>query len=324
MRKDVKAGLALSLVVVVLAGWYYMGGESPESVIPLEEQPAVVADAQPQPTPTVAPTQERPRASRQRPLARQTKPQRRQSDPPPVITGPAAERQVADRASRGRKPRIESTGRTAAQLRADREPEGEVGPPAPELSSKEKEEREREAAQASRTDRQEPIPAHRQTSERNEVKPKPRRTEPITRPTPRVQESEPAVETYTVQDGDTLAILSEIFYGSQRYADFLMTSNPQITDPRSMKPGMQIRIPELPADVRNADNAASVRVDTPQAIADTESYVVREGDSFYLIARRKLGAGSRWPEIYELNKDLVGGDPKGLRAGQTIRIPLKK
>lgn len=49
-----------------------------------------------------------------------------------------------------------------------------------------------------------------------------------------------------------------------------------------------------------------------------ETYQVQKGDSLALIAKRRLGAESRWTEIQAANPGL---DPKRLRLGAEIRIP---
>jgi nucleoid-associated protein YgaU len=47
-------------------------------------------------------------------------------------------------------------------------------------------------------------------------------------------------------------------------------------------------------------------------------YVVQKGDSLASIARKKLGAESRWTEIQAANKGL---EPKNLKVGETIMLP---
>ena len=60
---------------------------------------------------------------------------------------------------------------------------------------------------------------------------------------------------------------------------------------------------------------------TPAIAPDRTAYVVRDGDSFYTIAKRVLNDGKRWEEIYEMNKVLVKNSPKRLRPGMTIAVP---
>lgn len=57
----------------------------------------------------------------------------------------------------------------------------------------------------------------------------------------------------------------------------------------------------------------------PAPVQSTGSeYVVQKGDSLALIAKRKLGAESRWTEIQSTNPGL---DPKRLAPGMTIKLP---
>jgi nucleoid-associated protein YgaU len=50
-------------------------------------------------------------------------------------------------------------------------------------------------------------------------------------------------------------------------------------------------------------------------------YVVKSGDSLSKIAKELMGDAKRWPEIYELNKELIGDDPNVIHPGQELKIP---
>jgi nucleoid-associated protein YgaU len=50
-------------------------------------------------------------------------------------------------------------------------------------------------------------------------------------------------------------------------------------------------------------------------------YVVQEGDTLYDIARYELGKPSRWGEIYELNKDVLGKQFDYLSPGMKLALP---
>lgn len=61
------------------------------------------------------------------------------------------------------------------------------------------------------------------------------------------------------------------------------------------------------------------------------SYKVKSGDSLYSIAKAMLGDGSRWKEIYNLNKSAIDAANKGkavskytLTAGMSLKLPAKK
>ncbi|RLC89290.1 MAG: hypothetical protein DRI37_04140 [Chloroflexi bacterium] len=54
--------------------------------------------------------------------------------------------------------------------------------------------------------------------------------------------------------------------------------------------------------------------------AKSRVYVVKSGDSLSKIAKEVLGDASRWPEIFEANKDKIK-DPNRIHPGQELRIP---
>ena len=55
---------------------------------------------------------------------------------------------------------------------------------------------------------------------------------------------------------------------------------------------------------------------------EARTYVVKSGDSLSKIAAELLGDGSRWPEIFEANKDKIK-DPNLIYPGQEFDIPAK-
>lgn len=65
--------------------------------------------------------------------------------------------------------------------------------------------------------------------------------------------------------------------------------------------------------------AAAMRQQVETAAAAT--YVVKSGDSLSKIAKELLGNASRWPEIYELNKGLIGDNPNLIHPGQELKLP---
>lgn len=50
-------------------------------------------------------------------------------------------------------------------------------------------------------------------------------------------------------------------------------------------------------------------------------YRVVSGDTLWHIAQRFLGNGVRWPEVYNLNKGVIGGNPNLIYPGQLYNIP---
>jgi hypothetical protein len=58
----------------------------------------------------------------------------------------------------------------------------------------------------------------------------------------------------------------------------------------------------------------------PEAVAEPEYYVIESGDTLWGIAAKFLGNGSKYPEIFEANKEVIE-DPDKIFVGQKIRIP---
>jgi nucleoid-associated protein YgaU len=77
-----------------------------------------------------------------------------------------------------------------------------------------------------------------------------------------------AVDTHRVQPGDSLASLAQTYYGNAKYAKFLAESNPGITDPTKLALGQTVKIPPLPADIDSKlANAAPAKTTTPATTA---------------------------------------------------------
>lgn len=53
---------------------------------------------------------------------------------------------------------------------------------------------------------------------------------------------------------------------------------------------------------------------------DNATYTVKSGDCLWNIAKKQLGDGSRWGEIYELNKDKIK-NPNLIYPNQTLTLP---
>ncbi len=51
------------------------------------------------------------------------------------------------------------------------------------------------------------------------------------------------------------------------------------------------------------------------------TYTVKSGDTLSGIAKKLLGDGNRWGEIYEANKKTIGSNPNALKVGQRLTMP---
>jgi len=58
------------------------------------------------------------------------------------------------------------------------------------------------------------------------------------------------------------------------------------------------------------------------APVEEQYYVIEKGDTLWAIAKKFLGNGNRYPEIFEANREVIL-DPDKIFPGQKIRIPAK-
>lgn len=345
MRTDVKLGVVFSMVIVLTVGGYFLsrGGDD---AIPLAGDAKVTAPehAGEKASPTLADRTER----RGRPRPRNNKTPARQAQPGPdrVVSGnrDVAAHRPGSPMRRGTQPanpvhakgarRDLPTSGAAIPLNADRRTAkpatgrranvatprvarspGHVSKPATgPVSTATVDSRTRRLARAAGEPPGTPPPpgllaAAATTGNR------PRSGNEI-------DTSKAAVDVHRVQPGDTFATLAQMYYGSPKYASFLMKANPAITDPTRLRAGTTLRIPPLAEDSRRA---ARDRKSLPRTTTrgGARTYTVKRGDSFYKIARDQLGDANRWRELLQLNSALVHGDPKRLQIGHVIVLPGK-
>lgn len=109
--------------------------------------------------------------------------------------------------------------------------------------------------------------------------------------------------TYTVKKGDSLWEIARAQLGDAgRYRE-LMTLNGLKSD--KIKVGQVLKI--------------AVKKTTSSSAASYKLYTVKRGESLWTIARDQLGKPKRYKEIMRLN----GMKSDAIKAGQTIKIPIK-
>jgi nucleoid-associated protein YgaU len=65
----------------------------------------------------------------------------------------------------------------------------------------------------------------------------------------------------------------------------------------------------------------AAELDAPESEVTVEYYEIQSGDTLWAIASKFLGNGSKYPEIFEANREVIKGLDK-IYPGQKIRIPL--
>ena len=125
------------------------------------------------------------------------------------------------------------------------------------------------------------------------------------------------VRFVVVRPNESLSSICEREYGEQSLASTLAQYN-GISDPNLIRQGWRLRLPD--ASVLDRPNAAP----SPSSTSDPRyaRYTVKPGESLSEIASRLLKSTQRWPELYELNRDVIPGEPNSVRAGITIKVPI--
>lgn len=77
------------------------------------------------------------------------------------------------------------------------------------------------------------------------------------------------------------------------------------------------RVMNFSIDSRTVDESEPERQGTPER---TNTYTVVKGDCLWKIAKKLLGDGSRWEEIFDLNRDQIS-NPNLIYPGQSLAIP---
>ena len=71
--------------------------------------------------------------------------------------------------------------------------------------------------------------------------------------------------------------------------------------------------------------AAELKLESGEAVEEENApvfYTIGKGDTLWAISSKHLGKGSRYPEIFEANREVIK-DPDKIYPGQKIRIPEK-
>lgn len=142
----------------------------------------------------------------------------------------------------------------------------------------------------------------------------------------------PQEETYTVQPNDNYWSISRAVYGTGAYFKALYEHNrDRYPFPDQLRAGdvietppaavLQQTYPDLCPQPRRTGRGSRLASSRTQPRPGSRTYVVREGDTLFDIARAELGRSSRWAELYELNRDILGDDFDYLTPGMELLLP---
>lgn len=139
---------------------------------------------------------------------------------------------------------------------------------------------------------------------------------------------------YQVQPNDSYWVISERLYGTGAYFKALAEHNRhKVPREDQLEVGDVISAPDLaeleqtyPGLCPKASRREVLR-NRATAVAGRRSYIggrtytVQEGDNLFDIARYELGKASRWPEIHQLNRDVLGDDYDLVTPGLELILP---
>jgi nucleoid-associated protein YgaU len=139
---------------------------------------------------------------------------------------------------------------------------------------------------------------------------------------------------YEVQPNDSYWTISERLYGTGAYFKALAEHNRgKASSENQLQPGELILAPPVTqleqtypdlcpkASRRETLQNRASTVSTRNQYRTGRTYTVAEGDTLFNIARYELGKASRWVEIYELNRDVLGKDFNYLTPGTQLSLP---
>lgn len=124
-----------------------------------------------------------------------------------------------------------------------------------------------------------------------------------------------AMTDYIVQEGDTLADISENWFGLRGKWSLIVAANPGL-DPSRLSIGQVLMLPPKSAAMRPA------RPEKTRA-SSRGTYEIEEGDSLSQISYELYGTPKHWELIYKANEELIGKNPADLVVGQLLVIPPK-
>lgn len=128
-------------------------------------------------------------------------------------------------------------------------------------------------------------------------------------PIPQPVQPEGTTSDYTVQPGDNLSAIGSKYGVS--WQQIWALNRDRVSDPNKIFPGQVLKVPGTPPVVAPAN--------PPLPTATHKTHTVVNGENLSVIAAR-YGLAS-WHQLYDANKNTIGGNPDLIRPGQVLVIP---
>lgn len=89
----------------------------------------------------------------------------------------------------------------------------------------------------------------------------------------------------------------------------------------TLKEYREITVRQVKVKIETQKATVTPKTERVNNTTKAKTYTVKRGDCLWNIAKAQLGNGSRWKEIYNLNKGVIGSNPNLIYAGQVFTMP---
>jgi LysM repeat protein len=116
--------------------------------------------------------------------------------------------------------------------------------------------------------------------------------------------------SYTIRSGDCLWNIAKNQLGdATQWQDiYKLNADTLGSNPDLIHPGTTIQLPNASQDLASHGMNAG-------------KYVVRAGDNLWDISKNLMGSGEKWGQLYHLNSDVIGANPRLILPGQELTLP---
>jgi nucleoid-associated protein YgaU len=130
---------------------------------------------------------------------------------------------------------------------------------------------------------------------------------------------------YTVKKGDTLSSIAAREMGSKaKWQELLKANEDVLHGSTALKIDMKLQIPGgEKASSTSSDLAPRAATESTAPAPGERDYVVKPGDSLWLIAKNEMGSEKLVGALREANEGVLKGSDS-LKVGTTLRIPARQ
>jgi nucleoid-associated protein YgaU len=154
-------------------------------------------------------------------------------------------------------------------------------------------------------------------------------TKAVVGPVPAPGQNEPvpapaAERTYVVKKGDTLSSIASREMGSvNKWHELLAANDDVLHGSTALKVGSKLRIPASEKSTSALSDLAPLQAGAASTAAGEHDYVVKSGDSLWLIAKNEMGSEKYVGALRDANAGVLNGSDN-LKVGTKLKVPAAK